>query len=271
VLGEDQRGVMSEIKDCLPEGARKHFIDLRNIRLEAETGKYRDRLRELRSRNASGNQVRSGVQEMEEWKYKEELWDSLAKGYVEDAFETCRLYDIELTRPLCDCLVKATSDLVETQYRQALQVQGQGLAEVKIPLSVRRQGNLRSRKVMSQIRVMIETARVEDEKKRVAIGNESRVKEATAIVGGVKSEDTKEKSPWNRNDKLVVVTIVVALLAIAVGLFVPEVRRKLGLEKPSPAPVSLTQQAQKPKSEPPAAGVKTAHMEDKQGHVTAYR
>jgi hypothetical protein len=160
---------MTEIKDCLPELARKHFIDLRNIRLEADTGKYMARLIELRAQIAARNQGRSGWQEMEEWKYKEELWDSLAKGYVEDAFETCRLYDIELTRSLCDCLVKATNDLLEIQYRQALQVQGQGLADVKIPISVRQQGNLRSRKVTTQIRVMIEATRVADEKRRMAM------------------------------------------------------------------------------------------------------
>jgi hypothetical protein len=51
---------MTEIKDCLPEGARKHFIDLRNIRLEAETGKYRERLRDLRAQIAARNQGRSG-------------------------------------------------------------------------------------------------------------------------------------------------------------------------------------------------------------------
>src|ERR1019366_2964438 len=98
------------------------------------------------------------------------------------AFETCKLYDIELTRPLCNCLVKAVGDLLEIQYRQALQVQGQGLADVKIPISVRQQGsNLRSRKIMPQIRVMIEAARVEDEKKRIANRTESHLKEATSI------------------------------------------------------------------------------------------
>jgi hypothetical protein len=96
---------------------------------------------------------------------------------VQDAFETCLLYDIELTRPLCDCLVKAVGDLLEIQYGHALQAHAQGIADVKVPISVRQEGNLRSRKIMPQIRVMIEAARVEDERKRVAIGNESRMKE----------------------------------------------------------------------------------------------
>jgi hypothetical protein len=260
---------MTEIKDCLPEGSRKHFIDLRNVRLERETGKYTDRLRELRSRNAFGNQVRSGVQEMQEWKYKEELWHSLAKGYVEDAFETCRLYDIELTRTLCDCLVKATTDLLETEYRQALQAQGQGLADVKVPLSVRQQSNLGSRGVMSQIRVMLETERVEDEKKRVAVENLSRANESTSIhihnsnvttVGEIKSEDTKEKGRWNRGEKIAAVAVAVT---IVIGLFFPEIRRLLRLEKPAPAPMSLTQ-AQAPQSELPAPAIPNPSPAQKQ-------
>jgi hypothetical protein len=163
---------MTEIMNCLPEGARKHFIDLRNIRLEAETARYRARLTELRAQIAAKNQGRSGWQEMEEWKYKEELSDSLATGYVQDAFETCRLYDIAITQPICNCLVKAVEDLLEIQYRNALQAQGQGLSDVRIPVSVRQQGNLRSRKIMSQIRVTIESSRVEDVKKRTAMAKE---------------------------------------------------------------------------------------------------
>jgi len=78
---------MTEIKDCLPEAARRHFINLRNIRLDAETGKYRERLVKLRTQIAARSQGRSGWQEMEEWKYKEELSDALAAGYIQDALK----------------------------------------------------------------------------------------------------------------------------------------------------------------------------------------
>jgi len=162
---------MTEIKDCLPENARRHFIDRRNIRLEDETGKYHARLRGLRAYLAAKNQPRSGWQEMEEWKYMEGLSDSLATGYLEDAFETCRLYDIPLTRSICNCLITATEELLDAQYRHALQAQAQG-ADVKIPVSVRQEGGLRSRRIMPRIRVMVETARVADEKRRVAMAEE---------------------------------------------------------------------------------------------------
>lgn len=162
--------------NCLPEGTRKHFIDRRNIRLESETAKYKARLSELRAQFAAEGQGRSGWQDLEEWKYKEELSNSLATGYAQDALETCQMYDIPLTRPLCDCLVKAFEEMLVAQYRSALHAQGQGLADVKIPLSVRQQfGNVttsRNFKIMPQIRVMIEAARVADVNKRVAMANE---------------------------------------------------------------------------------------------------
>ena len=42
----------------------------------------------------------------------------------------------------------------------------------------------------------------------------------------------KKKSPWSRADKLTGAGVVVAVVAIAVGLLIPEVRRAVGLEKP---------------------------------------
>jgi hypothetical protein len=165
---------MTEIKDCLPQEARKHFINLRNIRLEAESGAYRKRLVELRSQIAARNQGRSGWQELEEWKYKEEMSNNLATGYVQDAFDTCSLYEIPVTQPLCDCLVKAVENLLDTQYQHSLRVQAQGGSDVKVPLSVRSEGQMRARKVMPQIRVMVEKARVEDLKKRTAMVNEQK-------------------------------------------------------------------------------------------------
>lgn len=163
---------MTEIKDCLPEAARKHFINLQNIRLEAETGRYRTRLSELRAQLAAKGQGRSGWQEMEEWKYKEELSDALATGYIQDAIETCDLYEVALTEPLCHCLLKATEEMLNAQYHHALQAQAQGTSDVKIPLSVRQQGNMKARKVMPHIRVIVEKARVERLKKKVVMEKE---------------------------------------------------------------------------------------------------
>jgi hypothetical protein len=165
---------MTEIKDCLPENARRHFIDRRNVRSHNETEKYQLRLSEFRAQMAARNQGRSGLQQAQEWTFKQELSERLAAGYVEDALETCRLYDIPLTASICNCLVKATQELLEIQYRHALQAHAQGVAEVRVPLSVRQQGNLESIKVTNRIKVIVETARVEDSRRRAELAKEKQ-------------------------------------------------------------------------------------------------
>jgi hypothetical protein len=77
----------------------------------------------------------------------------------------------------------------------------------------------------------------------------------------------KKKVPWNRNDRLAAAGVAVALLAIIVGLLFPEVRRKLGLEKPAPTTVSLPQ-AQVPKSELPAPEIPNPTPAKTQTHTT---
>lgn len=63
----------------------------------------------------------------------------------------------------------------------------------------------------------------------------------------------KKKAPWSRTDKLTAVGVVIALLAIVVGLLFPEVRRFVGLEKPAPAPVAPTQVQAPTRGQNPAA------------------
>jgi hypothetical protein len=161
---------MTEIKDCLPPHVRKHFIDLRNIRLEAETAKYTSRLGAFRNQQAASGSILSGGSVMQQWKFAEELHENLATGYVEDAFETCRLYDIPLTQAICDCLVKAVDYLLEVQYEHALKASAQSFGDLKIPLPVRQQGNMK--RIMPKVRVMVEKARVEDERTRAVMGQE---------------------------------------------------------------------------------------------------
>jgi hypothetical protein len=136
---------MIEIKDCLPhEHAKKHFIDLRNIRLESERKKLGEHLGQLRTQLAAQGIRRSGPQELQAWQFKEEMFDALAMGYIRDACDTCKLYGIPLNRALCDHLLTAAGDLRVAQYKSVLQAQAQGIADVKIPLHVRaeRAGNL---------------------------------------------------------------------------------------------------------------------------------
>jgi len=76
---------MTEIKDCLPDNARKHFINLRNVRLETETNKMQQRLAEVRANLSVRGLGHSSVLVMQEWKIKKEQLDTLATGYVKDA------------------------------------------------------------------------------------------------------------------------------------------------------------------------------------------
>jgi hypothetical protein len=165
---------MKEIKECLSrEDAKRHFIDLWNIRLESERKKLHERLAELSAQLASQGIRRSGAQELRAWQFKEEMFDALAMGYAQDAIATCKLYSIRLTYALCECLLAAVGDLLVAQYKSVLQAQGHGIADVKIPLHVRaeRAGSLTGNRfpIIKHIRVMVENARIADEKVRLAM------------------------------------------------------------------------------------------------------
>jgi hypothetical protein len=161
---------MIEIKDCLPQHAVPHFINLRNVRLERERKLYQQKLGESRAQAAARGVINSGFQQLAEWQLKDTMHEAIATGYVEDFFETCELYDIPLTRPLCERLLQAVGDLLTAQYKSALQAEAQGVSDVRIPLSIRSQmGNSPHFPVMSRIRVMVETARVKNERARVAM------------------------------------------------------------------------------------------------------
>jgi hypothetical protein len=165
---------MTEIKDCLPESARKHFIDRRNVRSETDTEGYLSRLRELRSQMAARGQIRSGLDQVQEWKIKQEHLERLATGYVEAALETCRLYDIPLTESMCSCFLSATREFLDIQYRY-LQEQMQGAGQ---------QSNMETIKIMNRIKVAVETARVQDAKERNAMAKEKESPQVLYNVSG---------------------------------------------------------------------------------------
>jgi hypothetical protein len=198
---------MIEIKDCLPEVARKHFVNLFNIRLRTERAAYEERLTQLRGQLSAKGQGRSGWQEMEEWKYREEFSNALAKGHVQDAMETCDLYDIPLTESLCKCMLRATEDLLNAQYHNALKQQAEGISRVRIPLSVRQDGNLRTRQIMTQISVIVEKARVEWQKKAARekgeamskrpVGDSSGAAQSSIVVHGDVTGSTFQQGNQN--------------------------------------------------------------------------
>jgi hypothetical protein len=167
---------MTEIKDCLPELARKHFINLRNIRLGQETEKYQTRLQTFRGEMAARGLLRSGSQELQEWKFKEEKIDALATGYTEDAIATIQLYDIPFTQQLRNCLEIAVGDMLIAAYQNALKTPSQIAGGTRVPNSIRQQraGSLNGKyfRIMPSIKVKLEEARVADEKRRAGVVKE---------------------------------------------------------------------------------------------------
>jgi hypothetical protein len=112
---------MIEIKDCLPDvEAKKHFLDLRNRSLQSSTDAHRQSLSLLRATFAHRGTLLSGPQIAQEWKLTENKIDALAKAYVDDALDTISLFQIPLTKQLCDCLEQATEHMLAASYASAI-------------------------------------------------------------------------------------------------------------------------------------------------------
>src|SRR4051812_39910719 len=96
---------MADILYCLPESVRGHFVNLRNMRMDRDVSAYQTALREHRARGAASGNVLSGGAIAKEWSLAETLANDTVRGQVEDVLATCRLYDIQLTRQICDLLL----------------------------------------------------------------------------------------------------------------------------------------------------------------------
>src|ERR1700722_14744839 len=108
---------MAELQNCLPEQARPFFIRLRNSKWEESRQSYKAKLSESRSEAAAKNVLKSGFQIKAEWDLTVDHMGDRAFGYFEAAIETCTLYDIKLTKPLCDCIETAVKDLLLAQQK----------------------------------------------------------------------------------------------------------------------------------------------------------
>ena len=164
---------MTEIINCLPQLAVPHFVELCNVRINSESRNYQQKLSQSQAQAAANGSIRSGAQELREWQLKEDQSNALATGLAQDFLDTCKLYDIPLTQTLCDCLLKAVEEMLHAHFRNALNAHAQGVPSApKIPLSVRSRMSVPRFPVLSSVRVMIEKARVEDERSRNAMTKE---------------------------------------------------------------------------------------------------
>jgi hypothetical protein len=187
---------MTELQNCLPEQARPFFIRLRNSKWEELGQSYKAKLSTSRSEAAAKNVLKSGLQIKVEWDLTVAHMGDRAVGYFEAAIETCTLYDIKLTRPLCDCIETAVKDLLLAQQRNAVSNAAKNIpGAVPLPLSSRQQLSDRPQSLprYNDIMIALERARVESEKATAQKATE--LKGATVTI-------TKEQREGNRPDVL---------------------------------------------------------------------
>jgi hypothetical protein len=155
---------MSEIVNCLPSQARRHFLRLKNDKTEKARALHTRALEDLRRESAARGALNSGHQLMKEWELAEKLISDLTFGYFDSAIETCSLYEIPLDLRLAKCLEDGLRDFIVAHYRNAIRISGMQGGHIKIPLHLRTQivSNCTDCRfpLFNSIMIQIENARV---------------------------------------------------------------------------------------------------------------
>jgi hypothetical protein len=158
---------MTEIQNCLPEHARRFFIQARNLRWEASSQAYRAELADSRSTAAARGTLKSGMQMAADWQITHRHMGDRAFEYFEAAVETCTLYDIRLTKQLCTCIEMAIKDFLVAQEKNAIHSAGQRIPGfVEIPLSARQQLSQSAGALprYNEILIELEKARIQNDR-----------------------------------------------------------------------------------------------------------
>jgi hypothetical protein len=161
---------MSEIITILPAEARKLYINRRNVR-DAHERALNDKLvDELKGIATKKGLFYSGWYLTRLSELRIEFVDALTYGDIEEAIETCKQCAIALTPQLCTALEAAARGALTARFHHIIQAQGMGVANMGVPDSAIQSINQRIQSktfsAMPKILVMIETARLEDERKR---------------------------------------------------------------------------------------------------------
>ena len=114
---------MSDIPSILPTEARKHYINLRNMRDSRELKEYNHKFMELKTDLAARGLVRSGRFMKQSSDLQKQAIDLTVHGYVEDALATCDLYDVPLTKELCTSLEDITRASLNAKYGRGPYIQ----------------------------------------------------------------------------------------------------------------------------------------------------
>jgi hypothetical protein len=148
----------------------------------------------------------------------------MAEGFVEDALAACSLYGIPLTQALCECILNSTEEFLKIKQKQSAANHAERVSRFSVSASVSEQliklGNDSPFRVMPKVRVMVETARVEDERKRIADTNQRggaaipTTREAS-VAGTVSGPQQKKRFPVTAKEFL----LFVVGTALALGSY----------------------------------------------------
>jgi hypothetical protein len=189
---------MTELQNCLPNHTRPFFIRLRTSKWEESSRSYKLKLLASRSEAAAKNVLKSGFQIKAEWDLAVAQMGDRAYGYFEAALETCTLYDIKLTKALCDCISAAVKDFLLIQQKNAIRNAAHSLpGAAPIPISVRQQLSDRPQSLprFNEILIALERARAESEKAAAQKAGSLEPKAQTVTA-------SKEHREGNRPDVL---------------------------------------------------------------------
>ncbi len=158
------------IVDCLPALARQQYLRLRN-RSDEQAGKdYREKLQGIRAASTARGNLRSGHQDLAEWKLKEEFIGKLAYSWFMAAIEVCELYEIPLDPSLCKYIEQGIRELLVAQYQHAINSTASGSDGARVPLSVRSDliGRIRDCRfpIFDTIKIELENARVASQRRQ---------------------------------------------------------------------------------------------------------
>jgi len=181
---------MSEIIAILPPETRKLYINRRNVRDAHERALNDQRMNELKGIAAEKGLFNSGWYLAHMSELRTEFINAVTYGEFEEALETCKQYNIELTRQLCSALEDAARAALSTRYSNNIHTTARGLGNLSVPdsaiQSINQSIQTKMFSIMPSITVLIETARIADERmraeemakttpKRFAVGTNVRV------------------------------------------------------------------------------------------------
>lgn len=149
------------MENCLPSKARNHYITLRSSRLDASAQEYAESSKALANEHAAKGLLQSGAFIKALMSLIAESSNNLVIGMVQDAVNTCKLFEVEITDEMRKCLIRASEDLAAIKQTHAVQAIANRTNTFNLPSGAVNQIQRQLTAAitpMGRIRVLIETA-----------------------------------------------------------------------------------------------------------------